>query len=118
MASIRLDGDASIQLKNGQNIISVATKAPKIPYVERICIADNKEDANIDHTAYDEFFANAKLGIITEPKQSYEMPLSFASNATNAASMVMRTSQTIIAKTKRAKVGDTTANLVHKYSTV
>ena len=93
--AIRLDGDASIQLKNGQNIISVATKAPKIPYVERICIADNKEDANIDHTAYDEFFANAKLGIITEPKQSYEMPLSFASNATNAASMVMRTSQTL-----------------------
>ncbi len=51
----QLDGNESIVLQEGSNIVSIATEAPEFPSVESIKISQNNSDVFISSFAYDEY---------------------------------------------------------------
>lgn len=78
--TLSVDGNPALILKEGANVISVATAFPSIPDVETVAVADSEAEAAIDHQAFDKYLADAKLGIANEPEDA-----AIASKALSAA---------------------------------
>lgn len=58
--SVAIDSKPTLNLKKGENIISVSTKAPEIPEVEAVNFAFLAEDAEFSSGAYDSYIQKAK----------------------------------------------------------
>lgn len=66
--SARVDGNETLELTEGSNVISIATLAPEFPEVETLRIALNDEEAAFASKPYETFLEDAAAGV------TYDIP--------------------------------------------
>ena len=86
--TLSVDGHPALTLKEGANVISVATAFPSIPDVETVAVADSEAEATIDHRAFDKYLADTKLGIANEPEDATITPK--ALSAARSSKLIMK----------------------------
>lgn len=86
--TLSVDGNPALTLKEGANVISVATAFPSIPDVETVAVADSEAEATIDHRAFDKYLADTKLGIANEPEDATITPK--ALSAARSSKLIMK----------------------------
>lgn len=66
--SARVDGNETLELAEGINVISIATLAPEFPEVETLKVALNDADATFSSEKYENFLEDAAAGV------TYDIP--------------------------------------------
>lgn len=64
----RIDGNETINLTKGINVITIATPVPEFPEVETLKVAENDADATFSAEAYQEYLQGAAAGV------TYDIP--------------------------------------------
>lgn len=79
--SARVEGNETLNLSKGTNVITIATKAPEFPEVETIKVAMNDADATFSSTSYEEYLDAAAEGMTYNVPEEGDI-LTDAGNAT------------------------------------
>ena len=76
-----VNGNETLELKEGTNVITVAAHAPEFPEVETIKVAANGSEATFSSDAYEKFLEDALHGVSYDIPAQEEMSM-YASDAT------------------------------------